>query len=104
VVLAHRRPRSEPSQRALLAVADRCWRQGVALLRVRLADGQVEVGPYVRRGTTACLACLTQGDLATIAGSDEVVDAVELGLAAGVAARDVFALISRSTPVSLPTR
>ncbi len=32
------------------------------------------------------------------------VDVVARGLAAGLAARDVFALISRSTPVSLPTR
>ena len=100
VVLVHTAPLDDPAQQALLEVADRCWRQDVPLLRVRLAGGAVEIGPYVHRGTTACLTCLTRADADPAAG----LDVVDRGLAAGLAARDVFALVSRSTPVSLPTR
>lgn len=106
VVLAHRASLTDPAHGQLIDVADRCWQQGVALLRVRVWEGCVEVGPYVDRGTTACLRCLAAADTDdhTLDPQGDISDAVELGLAAGLAARDIFALISRSTPVSLPTR
>lgn len=101
VLLVHGGSLGDPGQRPLLDAADRCWRQGVPLLRLRLAGGAVEIGPYVHRGTTACLTCLTQDDAPD---ASETLDVVERGLAAGLAARDVFALVSRSTPVTMPTR
>ncbi|KQX63629.1 hypothetical protein [Angustibacter sp. Root456] len=103
VLLVHGASLGAAAQRSLLEVADRCWRQGVPLLRVRMAAGAVEVGPYVHRGTTACLTCLTQDDAPDLPDGADV-DALERGLAAGLAAREVFALVSRTTPVSLPTR
>lgn len=84
-----------------------CWDRRVPLLRVRLSGSILDVGPYVLRGTTACLDCQTSRSPVQDSGDEvdpKTNSPVDVGLAGALAARDIFSLVSRSTPVVLPVR
>lgn len=81
-------------------LAGYCWRQGLPLLRFRVTGRSAVLGPFVESGVTPCFGCLTTEDQ-----SDErVPGAGDRELAASLFAREIFALISRSTPTPLPLR
>ncbi|MFE0269923.1 tpaE [Nocardiopsis alba] len=78
--------------------ADRCWREGVPLLRVRVGSGAVTLGPYVDPALTPCVECGTCDE--TDHGGEPSEHVVEL--AAGVTAHHVMALFTRATMTHLP--
>lgn len=82
------------------AVVDACWRRGIPLVRFRVEGSTAYVGPYIDSANTPCLDCVTAGDdfaSASVAGAYD-------DLAVAILAREVFALVTRSTPSPLPMR
>ena len=85
------------------AEVEAAWLSGKPMLRVRLSGSSVRVGPYVRRGSSACLACLTAGeDPGEPEGRAPEDLAVTREIAVALAARQVHALVSRALPSHLP--
>ncbi|MFF7727402.1 tpaE [Streptomyces sp. NPDC008001] len=82
------------------ALVGRCWNKGVPLLRLRVRGRRAALGPLVDPRTTPCLDCLTTEDEA----DDRTAGAGDHELAAALFARDVFAVVSRTTPAPLPMR
>lgn len=81
-------------------LTETCWKQGLPLLRFRIMGRTALLGPLVVPGTTACLHCQTTEDVL-----DQRTPAQEdIGLAAALMSRDLFAMLSRSTPTPLPMR
>lgn len=77
-----------------------CWDNDIRLVRLRLRGRSVELGPFVDSQLTPCLDCL---------GAQNLTDSREpkLGdrdLAVALFAREIFALVSRSTPSPLGAR
>ncbi len=81
-------------------LAEHCWDKGIPLLRLRLAGRQAQLGPYVDRAMGPCLDCLTAGEEIDIAPTS----ASDVALFGALAAREMFAMLSRSTPSPLPMR
>ncbi|MFF8838277.1 hypothetical protein [Streptomyces sp. NPDC015130] len=88
----------DPAGSAALAAS--CARTGVPLIRLALTGRTAHLGPYVDLAFTPCLACRTAEDPADerppLPGDAE--------LAASLFARDLFALLTRSTPSPLPSQ
>lgn len=84
-------------------VARECWRRGLPLIRFRVVDGTARIGPYVNPDTTPCLDCLlaVEPELSTI---DVPTNASDHRLGVALLGRELFALITRSTPSPLPVR
>ncbi|MFJ9792544.1 hypothetical protein [Streptomyces globosus] len=82
------------------ALAAACALAGIPLVRLALTGRTAHLGPYVDLAFTPCLACRTAEDppdgRAPLPGDAE--------LAAALFARDLFALLSRSTPGPLPSQ
>lgn len=97
VVVVH-----EGVQEFPVEVVDAAWLSGAPLLRVTLRGSVLCVGPYVRRGSTACLECLTATE--TDVPRDRVPNDAHLTtqVAAALAARQVHALLSRALVSHLP--
>ncbi|WP_407341983.1 TOMM precursor leader peptide-binding protein [Pengzhenrongella phosphoraccumulans] len=83
-------------------LVDAVWQDGGQLLRVMLTRGRVRVGPYVRRGSTACLECLTATETEVPPRPAPTDPGVTTQIAAALSARQVYALLSRSLPSHLP--
>ncbi|MEU5399953.1 hypothetical protein ABZ348_11765 [Streptomyces sp. NPDC005963] len=83
-------------------LADHCWDKGVPLLRLGVHGRRAALGPLVDPRSTPCLDCLTavdeQGD------DDRAPVDGDRHLAASLFARDVFSVVSRTTPSPLPMR
>jgi SagB-type dehydrogenase family enzyme len=77
-----------------------CWDKGIPLVRIRLDGRTAELGPMVDPRTTPCLYCLSSGNTS----DDRTARGGDVELAAALFARDLFAMISRSTPSPLPSR
>ncbi|MEU0987185.1 hypothetical protein [Streptomyces sp. NPDC005953] len=83
-------------------LAEHCWDKGVPLLRLSVHGRRAALGPLVDPSSTPCLDCLTavdehgDDDRAPIDGDHQ--------LAASLFARDVFSVVSRTTPSPLPMR
>jgi ribosomal protein S12 methylthiotransferase accessory factor len=56
------------SPAVLAAISERIWQEGGEVLPVRLDGGTVLVGPVLRPGAVACLACVEYERLITIGG------------------------------------
>ena len=80
-----------------------CWTHGIPLLRVGLSSQKLVVGPYVDPTFTPCLEC-SETDLTRVETSrnDRASNQKER-LALGLAAHQVFAIVSRTIPSHLPT-
>ncbi|WP_406053746.1 hypothetical protein OG462_43625 [Streptomyces sp. NBC_01077] len=77
-----------------------CWTHRLPLIRLRIDGRLADFGPYVQAGVTPCFSCLVTEDK-----SDErVATDGDHALAAALFARELFALVSRSTPTTLPLR
>ncbi|MFJ3978520.1 nitroreductase family protein [Streptomyces sp. NPDC090021] len=82
------------------ALADHCWEKGLPLLRLRVHGRKAALGPLADPSITPCLECLSAED-----ASDERTAAPgDHRLAAALFARDLFAMVSRTTPSPLPMR
>ena len=81
-------------------LAEHCWDNGIPLLRLRLAGRRAQLGPYVDRAMGPCLACLTAGENVDITPTS----AADVALFGALAARELFAMLSRSIPSPLPMR
>ncbi|MEV4946234.1 nitroreductase family protein [Streptomyces sp. NPDC053755] len=88
----------DPASSAALAAS--CARTGVPLIRLALTGRTAHLGPYVDLAFTPCLACRTAEDPA----DDRAPLPGDADLAAALFARDLFALLSRSTPSPLPSQ
>ncbi|MEU3689474.1 nitroreductase family protein [Streptomyces narbonensis] len=88
----------DPADSAELAAA--CARAGVPLIRLALTGRTAHLGPYVDLAFTPCLACRTAEDPA----DDRPPLPGDAELAAALFARDLVALLSRSTPSPLPSQ
>ncbi|MFD8492796.1 hypothetical protein [Amycolatopsis sp. NPDC059657] len=77
-----------------------CWDKSIPLVRVRLDGRTAELGPVVDPRTTPCLYCLSSDNTS----DDRAACGGDVDLAAALFARDLFAMISRSTPSPLPSR
>ncbi|MFE0735564.1 tpaE [Streptomyces sp. NPDC058855] len=82
------------------ALAASCALAGVPLIRLALTGRTAHLGPYVDLAFTPCLACRTAEDPA----DDRPALPGDADLAAALFARDLFALLSRSTPGPLPAQ
>lgn len=80
--------------------AQQCWDLRVPLLRMRLFGGATEIGPYVDPAATACRNCLTADDAPEQDARSDLTD----DLACALAAHEIFALLTRTTPSLLPLR
>ncbi|MFF7182072.1 nitroreductase family protein [Streptomyces sp. NPDC008121] len=85
---------------ASAALAASCALAGVPLIRLALTGRTAHLGPYVDLAFTPCLACRTAEDPA----DDRPPLPGDADLAAALFARDLFALLSRSTPGPLPSQ
>ncbi|MEU1864560.1 hypothetical protein [Streptomyces gardneri] len=85
---------------ASAALAASCALAGVPLIRLALTGRTAHLGPYVDLAFTPCLACRTAEDPA----DDRPPLPGDAELAASLFARDLFALLSRSTPSPLPSQ
>ncbi|MEU7072595.1 tpaE [Streptomyces narbonensis] len=88
----------DPDASEELAAA--CARAGTPLIRLALTGRTAHLGPYVDLAFTPCLACRTAEDPA----DDRPPLPGDAELAAALFARDLFALLSRSTPSPLPSQ
>ncbi|MFI6421456.1 tpaE [Streptomyces sp. NPDC050842] len=89
-----------PDPAASAALAASCARAGVPLIRLALTGRTAHLGPYVDLAFTPCLACRTAEDPA----DDRPPLPGDAELAAALFVRDLFALLSRSTPSPLPSQ
>jgi SagB-type dehydrogenase family enzyme len=81
-------------------VARQCWDNGVTLIQMGLGDRRLELGPMVDPRVTPCLACMTATGVED-GGEPRRSDRV---LALSLFARELFALVSRAVPSTLPMR
>ncbi|WP_449344373.1 tpaE [Streptomyces narbonensis] len=88
----------DPAASEELAAA--CAETGTPLIRLALTGRTAHLGPYVDLAFTPCLACRTAED----ATDDRPPLPGDAELAAALFARDLFALLSRSTPSPLPSQ
>ncbi|MFD3529913.1 nitroreductase family protein [Streptomyces sp. NPDC058664] len=88
----------DPTASAALAAS--CALAGVPLIRLALTGRTAHLGPYVDLAFTPCLACRTAED----PPDDRPPLPGDAELAAALFARDLFALLSRSTPGPLPSQ
>ncbi|MDT9689110.1 tpaE [Streptomyces sp. P9(2023)] len=89
-----------PDPDASAALAASCALAGVPLIRLALTGRTAHLGPYVDLAFTPCLACRTAEDPT----DDRPPLPGDAELAAALFARDLFALLSRSTPSPLPSQ
>ncbi|GII62071.1 hypothetical protein Skr01_21560 [Sphaerisporangium krabiense] len=81
-------------------LAEHCWDKNIPLLRLRLSGRRAILGPLTQPGLSPCLDCQAAED-----GLDERdATAADAGLAVALFARELFALISRAVPSTLPIR
>ncbi|QWF82035.1 hypothetical protein [Amycolatopsis sp. CA-230715] len=77
-----------------------CWDKGIPLVRFRIDGRTADLGPVADPRTTPCLYCLASGNTS----DDRVARDGDVELATALFARDLFAMLSRSTPSPLPLR
>ncbi|MER7513955.1 hypothetical protein ABTX82_37410 [Streptomyces lavendulae] len=82
------------------ALANHCWEKGLPLLRLRVHGRKAALGPLADPRITPCLGCLSAGD----ASDERMAMPGDHRLAAALFARDLFAMMSRTTPSPLPMR